>query len=336
MNIFDGLCYDDVLLIPQYSKIHSRADIDLSVDLGKDIKLQGPIISANMKTISGPRLAGKMFQWGMGLLHRFDTIENQIKNYNTAITVNKEQREELRQTVGVSVGIFSESDNDKLIRMTNTRIVCIDVAHADHKRVLHETERLAKKFPEVLLIVGNVSTAGAAKRLSNAGADVVKCGQGSGALCSTRIETGNGVPQLTALEYCYNELKNTNTKLIADGGIKRAGDCVKALCFSHAIMLGSMISGTDETPGEIVELDGHKYKQYAGSSTHKTNRIEGVAGLVKYKGPLNNVMQTIIEGIQSGLSYQGCKTLDELRESPVFVRITNAGLIESHPHAVLK
>lgn len=337
MYIKDGLTFDDVLLIPKYSEINSRADVDISVDLGKGIKLRGPFINANMKSIASPKLVSNMFEFGMGILHRFDTIENQTRNYFEAITIAGELR--LQSTVGISVGISSEKDNDIIINQTGTRIVCIDVAHGDHIRVLKETNRIAEKYPNVLLIVGNVATGIAACRLRDSGANVIKANVGSGSLCSTRIETGNGVPTMTAIQDIFISLGgnySARPKIITDGGIRYAGDCVKSLCFSDAVMLGSVLSATDETPGEVVTLDGKNYKQYAGSSTHKTNRIEGVSGLVEAKGPMRVVLQKFKEGLESGLSYQGCKNLDELRQDPMFVRISNSGLKESHPHANLK
>ena len=212
-----------------------------------------------------------------------------------------------------------------MISESGTKIVCIDVAHGDHERVIAETTRLANKFPDVLLIVGNVATGEGARRLADAGADVVKVGVGPGSLCTTRVETGNGVPQLTALMDVYNHLGNRDAKIIADGGIKKAGDVVKALCFSDAVMLGSVLAGTDESPGDVMTVGGQKYKQYAGSSTHKTNRVEGVAGLIPYKGPMRNVLEVFKEGLQSGLSYQGCDNLVDLRDNPRFVRLSASG-----------
>lgn len=337
MNIVEGLTYDDVLLIPKHSTIFSRSKVDISVDLGKGIKLNGPYISANMKTVSGPKLVGNMCEYGMGILHRFASIEEQIANYNKAVSISKKP-----ESIGVSVGIESQSDTDALISETGTKIVCIDVAHGDHERVLIQTTRIAHKYPDVLLIVGNVATGAGARRLGNAGADVVKIGVGNGSLCTTRIETGNGVPQLSALIDVFESLGGDQNKgydrpkIISDGGIKRAGDVTKALCFSDAVMLGSVLAGTDEAPGEVITVDGLKYKKYAGSSTHKTNRIEGIAGLTPYKGPMKNILEVFKEGLQSGLSYQGCDNLVDLRECPEFVRISSAGLNESHPHANLR
>lgn len=154
-------------------------------------------------------------------------------------------------------------------------------------------------------------------------------------LCTTRVETGNGVPQLTALNNVYSHAKKHGFKVIADGGLKNGGDITKALCFSHCVMLGNILAGTNEAPGDIITTDKGQYKQYAGSSTHKSNHVEGVVGLVPYKGPVTEVIKTLLEGVRSGLSYQGAHNLTELRRNPKFISISHAGLIESKPHSVL-
>jgi IMP dehydrogenase len=208
---------------------------------------------------------------------------------------------------------------------------------------------IKSKHPDMFVIAGNVATGEGARRLWTAGADVVKVGVGPGSLCTTRIETGNGVPQLTALmdvsevQRQLNELERTkypNEKkrvfpFIADGGIKSAGDIVKALCFADMVMVGNMFAGCEEAPGDRIIIDRVSYKKYVGSSTHKTNHIEGVAALVPYKGAVSEILTKLREGLVSGCSYQGAHNLEELKDNPVFIRITNAGLKESHPHDVI-
>jgi IMP dehydrogenase len=194
------------------------------------------------------------------------------------------------------------------------------------------TSFIAKKFPEVLVIAGNVATGDGAKFLHDNGADVIKVGVGPGSLCSTRIEAAAGVPQISALIDSASD-ENREYKIISDGGIRRAGDCVKACCYADAVMLGSVLAGTDETPGEIYTAEsGMRYKIYAGSSTHKASRIEGVAAHIPVKGSVRPIFQTLIEGMQSGLSYQGAKSIAELHRCFDMIRITNSGLVESHPH----
>lgn len=161
-------------------------------------------------------------------------------------------------------------------------------------------------------------------------------------LCTTRIETGNGFPQLSCIMDIWEkraprdvwENQVPNKYVISDGGLKSAGDMVKALCFSDMVMVGNLFSGTDETPGDLLTINGFNYKQYAGSSTHKANRKEGVVAVVPSKGPVNHVLQKLLEGIQSGCSYQGVFNLTDLKESPEFIKISHASLIESHPHDV--
>jgi len=331
MEVKQAYCFDDVLLEPKRSTVISRNDVNLSVDLGNNIKLAIPIVSANMKNITGSQMARVISKiGGLGLLHRFCTIDEQIEMFE--LTKPHENR------VGISVGVQEESmDRAKKLIDKGCKIVCIDVAHGHSKLCLDMTLKLANYILNnkynVLLISGNVATRQGAAHLANNGANVVKVGVGSGSLCSTRIEAGVGVPQLSALEDCYN--CDGRIKTIADGGIRRAGDCVKALVFSDAVMLGNVLAGTDEAPGNIVTMNGVRYKEYEGSSTHKSKHIEGVKGLVQLKGGAEPVVQKLLEGIRSGCSYQGAKNLEELKINPKFVSISAEGLKESHPHDII-
>lgn len=338
MNIKPGLTFDDVLLVPKYSTVASRKDIDLSVDLGKGVKLKIPIISANMLNITGPKMARAIAELGgLALLHRFCPIEEQVSNFQIAL----QDKPEYINYIGCSIGV-NEIDKEYLDKLiwAGCKIICIDVAHIHCLKGLAMTEYVAKKYPEILLIAGNIATGQAAIDLFNAGANVCKSGIGSGSLCSTRIEAGAGVPSLTALEEVFKVSQSSITnqrkfKIISDGGYRRAGDLCKGLCFSDVIMLGNLLAGTDEAPGNIITIEGKIYKEYAGSSTHKTNHIEGVAALVPVKGPVANVVKKLMEGLRSGCSYQGAHNLEELKINPEFVSISQAGLIESHPHSVI-
>ena len=331
MKVRQGLTFDDVLLIPRYSEVPTR-NIPLNVDLGKDIELSMPVVSANMTDVTEVNMARAIADFGgLPILHRFTTLEHQLEMLNAS-----------KNLVGCSVGV-KKGDYRNACTFVDfgCSVLCVDVAHGDHSLCLKMVERIAKGHPGILLIAGNVATAGGARRLYNAGADVIKVGIGPGSLCTTRIETGNGVPQITALHDVYQESLGAfadnyqrKFKIIADGGIRDGGDCAKALCFSDAVMLGSMLAGTDEAPGEIeVDRSGRRYKRYAGSSTHKANRVEGVVRRIPCKGPVKPILTKIKEGIQSGLSYQGCTNLEELKEDPEFILLSSAGLIESHPHS---
>lgn len=343
MEIREGLTFDDVLLTPNYSELKSRSEVDLSVEFPKEFKFSHPIVPANMKTVIGYDMAEEIFKAkGLGIIHRFMSLEDQIDIFDRLNNKNI-KKEDVANYIGFSVGV-KESDTevvDKLIYY-GAKILCIDVAHGDSKMCIEMCQYISNEYPEVLLIAGNVATGSAARRLWEAGADIVKVGIGPGSLCSTRVETGNGVPQLTALMDVYEErqkLQATGIKfwqkslpIIADGGIKNAGDCVKALCFADMVMAGSLFAGCDESPGFSFVKDGKFYKEYAGSSTHKTNHIEGVVALVQCKGSFTEIMRKLLEGIRSGCSYQGSSNLTELKESPQFVRISNSGLKESLPH----
>lgn len=350
MFIREGLTFDDVLLVPSYSDIGSRSEIDLTVTLPKGIVANHPVIPANMKTITGLEMAE--FIWlsgGLAIMHRFMPFQEQraICEQLHAKTIDAggwvDDFVPPLNHIGFSVGV-KEQDHyavDQLVE-AGAKILCIDIAHGDSEACVNMCKFIADKFPEVLLIAGNVATDSGALRLWEAGADMVKVGVGPGSLCTTRIETGNGVPQLSALidvsraaEARRRQYPDRHFGIIADGGIKNAGDIVKALCFADMVMAGNVFAGTNETPGKIRSLNGQMYKEYVGSSTHKTNHIEGVEALVPQKGPAENVLTKLLEGISSGCSYQGVHNLVELKENPQFIKITGAGLRESHPHDVI-
>lgn len=346
MKVKTGYCYDDVLLVPKYSSITSRKNVDLSVDLGKGIKLQIPIVSANMKNVTDVTMAAYLSGWlgGLPIIHRFfASQEDNVRAFTKAQSDAYLSSANPNPWIGVSIGV-KESDKELASKLINAgcKIICIDVAHGDSEFCGLMTEYIHNTYPHVLLISGNVATGKAASYLAKAGADVIKVGIGPGALCSTRIETGCGVPQLTALNDVYQASLNPfnpegkrKFKIIADGGLKNAGDLCKALCFSDAVMLGSLLAGTDEAPGDIMNLDGKSYKDYEGSSTHKNEHIEGVKALVECKGPVKNVIDHLMAGLRSGCSYQGASNLEELKRDPQFVSISSAGLKESHPHSVI-
>jgi IMP dehydrogenase len=336
LKVIDGLTFDDVLLVPRYSEIRSRADIDLSVKLSKGLRVSHPIIPANMKTITEIDMVRAIYKTqGITLVHRFMPLTEQLD-------IARPFANDWNNYVGFSVGMkdYDKEAVDQFVKR-GVKIICIDVAHGHTQLCINMTEWIAKKYPDVFLIAGAVATAEGAIALYEAGCDAVRVNVGAGSICSTRVETGNGVPQLTALSDCWDAKKNMERTLgkklfvIGDGGMSQVGHCVLALCFSDLILTGNLVAGTDETPGELLTIDGRSYKSYVGSSTHKTNRVEGVAAIVPAKGPVKNVLTKIWEGIQSGLSYQGCTNLEQLKQNPRFVRLTNAGLKESGAHDVI-
>lgn len=341
-KIPEGLTYDDVLLIPQYSEIESRSSIDLSITLTKGIKVNIPVVPANMKTVTGFEMAKNVADLGgMAIVHRFMSLEEQLEIVNKFVCLSQEGTPYYPKHVGYSVGVKKENytDVDALVSL-GAEILCIDIAHGDSKMCVEMTKYISEKYPNVFLISGNVATYGGTMRLLEAGADMVKVGIGPGSLCTTRIETGNGVPQLSAVMFAsfaraeWEHKTGKKAFIMADGGIKNAGDCVKALCYADMVMAGNLFAGSEETPGQVISIDGRLYKEYVGSSTHKGSHIEGVAAIVPLKGHTKDIMQKLNEGIRSGCSYQGSANLRELKEKHHMMRMTGASLRESHPHDV--
>jgi len=335
--IREGLTFDDVLLVPQHSVVKSRAGVDISIRWG-GMHFDHPIIPANMQSVTGKEMAIQIIKnGGLAILHRFMEHREQLH------IAEKIFDDFGNENFAVSVGV-KEADLEMIKKFWDigVRIICIDVAHGDSDLCIKTCQWIRKNKPDMFIIAGNVATADGAERLWTAGADVVKVGVGPGSLCTTRIETGNGVPQLTALmdvatrrQEMMDEQIHRPLYIIADGGIKSAGDVVKALCFSDMVMSGNLFAGCTETPGEIIVIDKVPYKKYVGSSTHKANHIEGVAALVPTKGSYQSVLTKLLEGLRSGMSYQGAHNLAQLRDNPTFIKITNAGLKESHVHDVI-
>lgn len=338
LTIREGLTFDDVLLVPKYSKIDSRSIVDISVNIGFRTFLH-PIIPANMQSVTGEKMADAVIKsGGLAILHRFMPIEEQLEIIGRLS--NNDLLSHSLNNLAVSVGVKENHHEDiKKFFDKGIKIFCIDIAHGDSKYAINMTEWIRDKYPQSLIISGNVATGNGAKRLWEAGADIVKVGIGPGSLCTTRIETGNGVPQLTALidvaDFKNTFFRSQDKYIIADGGIKNAGDIVKALCFADMVMTGNIFAGCVETPGTILSITGKSYKEYRGSSTHKANHIEGVVAIVPTKGKYKNILEKLLEGLRSGCSYQGAHNISELKDNPEFIKITNAGLIESKPHDII-
>ena len=265
---------------------------------------------------------------------------------------NSARDENNRLLVGAAVGITNDMFQrvDALVK-ANVDVVTVDTAHGHSKNVLTAIRNLKEKYPDLQVIAGNVATAEATKDLIDAGVDAVKVGIGPGSICTTRVVTGIGVPQITAIIDCVNEAKKYDIPVIADGGIKYSGDITKALaCGASVIMAGSLFAGTEESPGETILFEGRQYKEYRGMGSlsamkegsgdryFQTNTKkyvpEGVEGRVDYKGPVGEVVYQLLGGLKSGMGYVGSKDLNELYEKAKFIRISPASLIENHPHDI--
>jgi IMP dehydrogenase len=259
-----------------------------------------------------------------------------------------------RLRVGAAVGTGAETD-DRVRALTEAEVdvLVVDTAHGHSRGVLERVSWIKKNFPDIDIIGGNIATAAAALDLVEAGADAVKVGIGPGSICTTRIVAGVGVPQISAISNVAEALAGTGVPLIADGGIRFSGDVSKAMVAgAYAVMIGSMFAGTEEAPGEVELFQGRSYKSYRGmgsiaamqkgssdryfqaDSADEKLVPEGVEGRVPFKGPLVNTIHQLLGGVRSSMGYVGCGTIDELRTRPEFVKVTNAGMIESHVHDV--
>jgi IMP dehydrogenase len=471
--IRDALTFDDVLLVPKRSSIHSRKDVDLSTRLSRNIKLNIPIVSANMDSVTESAMAISMaHNGGIGIIHRFMPVERQVEEvlkvkraesviieepYTIWPSATMSDAKRLMQEKGVS-GLLVVDANKKLLGILTARdllfedndlnrvselmtpmkslhtasadasidearqllrkykleklplvdeegrlrglitskdmvtlaerpqackdskgqltvgaavgiregyieraralvdagvdVLVVDVAHGHSDRVLNVVRKLKKELSQVDVIAGNVATPEGTKDLIDAGADAVKVGIGSGSICITRIVTGAGVPQLTAVLECAETARKSDIPIIADGGIRNSGDITKALATgASSVMIGSMLAGTEESPGVTVMRNGRKYKIHRGMASVGASMkrgteeaedeaalleyvAEGIEAFVPYRGTSHEILAQLAGGIRSGLSYCGAKTLAELRQNASFVRLTSAALKESYPHDV--
>lgn len=471
--IRDALTFDDVLLVPKRSPVRSRRDVDLSTNLSKNIKLNIPIVSANMDTVTESAMAISMaHNGGIGIIHRFMPIERQVEEvqkvkraesviiehpYTTGPNATMADAKRMMQEKGVN-GLLVVDTKGKLLGILTARdllfennesrrvselmtpmeklhtaragasiddarqllrkykiekvplvdeegylrglitskdmvtlaerpqackdskgqlivgaavgiregyldraralvdagvdVIVVDVAHGHSEWVLEVVRKLKKELGGVDVIAGNVATPEGTKDLIVAGADAVKVGIGSGSICITRIVTGAGVPQLTAVMECAEAARALNVPIIADGGIRNSGDITKALAAgASSVMIGSMLAGTDESPGVTVMRNGRKYKLHRGMASVGASLkrgipeseddsalldyvAEGIEAFVPYRGNSHEIIAQLAGGIRSGLSYCGARTLAELRQNASFVRLTQAALSESYPHDV--
>lgn len=470
----EGLTFDDVLLIPQLSSVVSRRQIDMATRLTKKLKLNIPIISASMDTVTESKMAIAMArEGGLGVIHRFMTIEREVEEVvkvkraenviiDDPITISSDasvaEAKELMKKWGISgllvvdderhlLGIISRRDvlfeeevkrvgdvmtprsrlivaerrmdlddtkemfrkykiekmpivdkDNRLVGLVTAKdilnktmnplalkddrgrlrvgasigvkgdfleraerlykagvdVIFIDVAHGHSTLMLEAIRKVKAKFEDLPIVAGNVVTAKGVEDLASAGADAVKVGIGPGSVCTTRLVAGAGVPQLTAIMECAESGKRLDVPIIADGGIRRSGDLVKALAAgASCVMIGNLLAGTDESPGPLVFRNGKRYKIYRGMASFYamlskeiqegsdvedlvdySYKAEGVEAYVPYRGSVSEVMGQLLSGLRSGMSYSGASTISELQEKAVFIKITNAGMLEGLPHEV--
>ena len=329
----ETLTYNDVLLVPQYSDIKSRTEVSTASRLG-DIELQLPIIASPMDTISETRMAIAMSaNGGLAIIHRYNSIREQRLHCDRASLKGA--------TVAAAIGTSGDYlDRATALYAAGVRILCVDVAHGHHILMKQALKELRHAFKhDVHIMAGNVATLEGYNDLVDRGADSVRCNIGGGSICSTRVQTGHGMPGLQTIFDCAQS--DRGVPIIADGGIRNSGDIVKALAAgADFVMLGSLLSGTDETPGDVLNTREGKFKAYRGMASAdaqidwrgKTASLEGIATTVVCKGPVEIILRELTRGIRSGLSYSGARTITELQAKARFVRQTASGQTESATH----
>lgn len=348
-----ALTYDDIQLVPSYSEISSRKNINLKTLITRRYGLKIPLVASPMDTVCDSEMAIEMMRLGgLGIIHRFMSIEEQIKEVlRVKIARTQEMYEswgimyddwhaDLKQ-IPIAAAVGANGDfyqrAQELVK-AGANIILIDVAHGHHKNVKDAIGRIKSIDPYVDVIAGNIATFNAARDLQEWGADGLRVGIGGGSMCCTRVKTGFGIPNVT----CIDEIVKTSAiPVMADGGIRTSGDIAKALALGASnVMIGSLIAGTEESPGSIIEKSNGLYKRYRGSASLETKmthgqeqrNVEGESTIIPYKGGVKYVIEGLLDGIRSALSYAGANDLSTYY--PNWVQVTNAGQNEAKPHLI--
>ena len=395
------LTYDDVNIVPKYSELESRDKVKLNTQFTKNTELTIPIVSSPMDTVTEEDMAIEMMEWGgVGVIHRFNTIEEQSKmmkslhrewdswfdigtnirgddeertidkewqewwdGYSRSNPPTKEDWKDLKdrffwadsmirdekawkkKPLCAAIGVTGDYlERAKELVLNGCNVILIDVAHGHHKFVGEAIEEIKSKISNTEVIAGSIATGDGAKFLCEKGADAIRVGVGNGSLCETRIRTGVGIPQVSALIDCVTVADSYDVPIIADGGIRNVGDVCKGLgCGADTIMVGSLLSGTKESPGSIEKKgqwpNEQLFKKYRGSASldSKLDRgedknVEGNHKVIPYKGKVKRIINDIRDGISSSCSYVGASNLEEYRSLVEFVEVTRAGQVEAQPH----
>lgn len=355
-----GLSFDDVLLVPRRNRVRSRRDVDTAMQLTAGIRLAVPVVSANTPWCTGAPMATAMARaGGIGIVHRMWSPADQAaavaatKAASPGDTGQATVDRDGRLRVGGAVGIKGDYlDRARRLADVGVDILAIDVAHGHSDYVIAALLELKARHPRLDCIVGNVATAAGARDLIDAGADAIKVGIGPGSVCTTRLVTGAGMPQLTAILDCAAVARKAGIGLIADGGIRSSGDIAKAIAAgASAVMLGKLLAGTDESEAREVEHGGRRYKITTGFVTLGVELTlqrlagaaisrdafdaylpEGVEGTFDHSGPVADTLGTLMRGLCSGVTYGGCAAAAELADQARFVRVSHAGHAEGRPH----
>lgn len=343
----EGLTFDDLLLLPRLATF-GRDQAVTTTTLHPKIVLKLPILSSPMDTVTEEAMATAIgHAGGLGIIHRNLPVAAQAK----MVTMVKAKG----LLVGAAVGVGPDFDErvSALIK-AKADVLVIDTAHGHSTLIIDAVKAIKKHSKAQVVMAGNVATEEGAKALINAGADILRVGVGPGSICTTRIITGMGVPQMSAILNATKAIKGKKVTIVADGGIKQMGDMAKAIGGgAHAVMLGSMLAGYEQSPGEVIERDGKKMKTYRGMGSvaamsqgsasrygqsakdgAKKLIAEGVEGAVPFKGDVADFLHQAAGSLRSSMYYLGSRTIEEFRKNARFTRITQASLKESHPHSI--
>lgn len=347
-----ALTYDDIQLVPAYSNISSRKNIDLTTQVTKNYGLRVPLVASCMDTVCESEMAITIAELGgVGCMHRFMSIEQEANEVAIVVAALQQQmfndvwnlndtNWKFKKTIPVMAATGANGDfKERAVALVNAgaNIILIDVAHGHHENVKQAIATLKNILPShVDIIAGNIASAQAAKDLEAWQADGLRVGVGGGSLCTTRLKTGFGVPNVSCLQEI---IAVTNLPVMADGGIRTSGDIAKALALgSSCVMLGSLIAGTKEAPGKIIEKSTGLYKRYRGAASLETKmvhnqeqkNVEGESTVIPFKGGAKFVIDGLLDGVRSAFSYGGANNIKEFK--PDYVQVTNAGQTEAKPH----
>lgn len=358
----EGLTFDDLLLLPNQSTFPREA-VDLRTQLHPRIKLKLPILSSPMDTVTESGMAIAMAQaGGLGVIHRNLAVDKQqkmVEHVKSSKVVDKEKASldaKGRYLVAAAIGAGADmKERVKALVGAGADMIVVDSGHGHSTYIMECVTFIKKTYKDkVVVMAGNVATFDGAKALIKAGADVLRVGVGPGSICTTRVITGMGVPQVTALLEAARACKGTKVTFVADGGIRMMGDMAKALATgASAVMLGSMLAGHEQSPGDKVKVNGETYKQYRGMGSigamqkggaerygqkaqtgAKQLIAEGVEGLVPFKGDAHDFLYQAAGSLRSSFYYLGSKTVPEFHKKSRFIKISQAGMKESHPHTI--
>mgnify|MGYP001578453683 CR=1 FL=1 len=342
-----ALTYDDIQLIPNLSAVKTRQDINLSVPVSRNWSINIPIVGSCMDTVTEYEMAASLMELGgVGCIHRFMSIKDQVAQVRKLDAFRNSDPSLMHLPIMAAIGVTGDYlDRAVELEAVGCNILVVDVAHGHHENMKTALKELKANLEENVtdVIAGNIATMEAAEDLISWGADGLRVGIGGGSLCTTRVKTGFGVPNVTSIEAVFEISDSAGIPIMADGGIKSSGDIAKALAVgADCVMVGSLLAGTKESPGAILETPVGLYKRYRGSAsletkvTHgqKTRNVEGESTTIPFKGGVKFIVNGLTDGIRSAFSYAGANNLTDYFVNTDYNVVTNAGLAEAKPHLI--